>query len=177
MSQYYFVVSSLPLLRYDEPPPFSLGHFLGLCREWLGTTSNSMVAAAELKELKAAAGASSVLDSWRVWETNLRNELAKIRAQRKGVDPFSYLAECQWVMGLADLAQEAMGAGSPLEAENVLDRARWRYLEELEVGHHFDTEKLVLYSLKLQLLQRRALFQRDEGEQQFSQIIKDLSAK
>jgi len=78
-------------------------------------------------------------------------------------------------MGSAELAAEAAGMINPLEAESLLNRARWQFLEQLEVGHYFDVERLVVYSLKLQLLERIALYDREKGRERFEEIFGKLN--
>jgi hypothetical protein len=51
----------------------------------------------------------------------------------------------------------------PKQAEELLDRFRWRILDDLEVGHYFDLKKLMVYYLKAQILWRRDLFDRERG--------------
>jgi len=40
------------------------------------------------------------------------------------------------------------------EAEKSLDEARWKFLDELSFGHYFDLDILIVYVLKLLLLER-----------------------
>ena len=57
--------------------------------------------------------------------------------------------------------------GNPLEREIALWRLRWRRLEDLETGHHFDLTILILYFLKLQIAERLARFDADAGMRHF----------
>jgi Protein of unknown function (DUF2764). len=43
---------------------------------------------------------------------------------------------------------------SPREGERILDEARWRFLEELAIGHYFDRDVLITYALRLKILER-----------------------
>jgi hypothetical protein len=43
-----------------------------------------------------------------------------------------------------------------LEAEKALDLERWQLLEELACGHYFDLDALLIYALKLLILERWA---------------------
>jgi hypothetical protein len=119
----------------------------------------------------------SSLRLWQNWETSLRSELVRLRAQRLGKDLQRYVVASSFVFGIAELAQEVMSMANPLEAEEKLNRARWDYLEELEVGHFFDEERLVLYALKLQLLERRASFDRERGQERFEQLWEELKGQ
>lgn len=174
MSRYYFTVSSLPYLRYEDPPSLSLEAFHGLCVPWLNPADYRLILSASIAVLADTLPTCSVLQRWRQWEINLRNELVKIRAQKMGTDPFRYTAPSTFTMGSAELATEAAGMINPLEAESLLNRARWQFLEELEVGHYFDVERLVVYSLKLQLLGRIALHDLEKGREQFEEIFGKL---
>jgi hypothetical protein len=174
LSSYYFTVSSLPYLRFEDPPPLSLDAFHTVCVQWLKPTDYRLVSNASLADLSDTHPTCPVLERWREWEISLRDELVKLRAARLGVDPFRYLVPSSFVIGSAELAQEASGMVNPLEAEGLLNRARWRILEELEVGHYFDVERLVVYSLKLQLLERKALYERERGREKFEGIFEKL---
>ncbi len=171
MSTYYFTVSSLPYLRYEDPPALSLEDFYALCAPWLNPADYRLVLNASIATLAETHPTCSVLQRWRQWEINLRNELAKIRAQKLGMDLFRFTVTSSFTMGSAELAGEAAGMVNPLEAESLLNRARWQFLEELEVAHYFDVERLVVYSLKLQLMERIALQDREKGREQFEDIF------
>jgi len=43
---------------------------------------------------------------------------------------------------------------SIFEAERALDLERWRLLDELSFGHYFDFDALLIYALKLKILER-----------------------
>ncbi len=121
-------------------------------------------------EFETLLDGEQVVMSWLNWESRLRDELVRSRAQKLEVDGARYLSEAPYATGVYDAAREAVGAASPLEGEEILDRARWRYLEELETGHFFDVARLIVYYLKLQLLERRSLFERERGEQRFGEL-------
>jgi hypothetical protein len=169
VSQYYYLAASLPTLRFESPPPMSLPDYLSLCREFVGPADLRAIAAARFVEFEdaiqrlPAADSESVLARWYRWEITLRNVLAKLRALKMGWDPHPYHHEIREYLGLEALAQEALGASDPWEAEKLLMRARWSFLDELEVGHFFDTERLVVYSLKLQLLAVQTSMTREKG--------------
>ncbi len=67
------------------------------------------------------------------------------------------------MFGTASAAAEAFSKDNPLDAELLLNNARWQFIEELSAGHFFDLEFLVAYRLKLQLQERRAMFEEEKG--------------
>jgi len=54
---------------------------------------------------------------------------------------------------------------NPLEIEKRLMRAQWDFLEEQEIGHFFDLDFLIIYYLKLQILERMFSFNKEKGQQ------------
>jgi hypothetical protein len=71
-------------------------------------------------------------------------------------------------------AQAAFQAESPLDGELVIERERWAVLERLQVGHYFDTEALVAYALKLQILERVGRFELERGRAAYGQVYGDI---
>ena len=166
MSQYYYLVATLPMLFYQTDRALPREEYLELCRPQVSKADFRVLTEAVL----AVRGTpkTGVLDRWRCWETALRNELVKLRARRKSVEPAGHLAEGDELIGLSEIARQAFAEGSPLAAEDLLNQARWEYLDQLEVGHYFDLSRLVLYSLRLQLLERkRRLTDRERGNAAF----------
>ena len=177
MSEYYYLVASLAALRFDAPPPMSRQELLSRCGEQMSASDFQAVAAAALDGLSGARCASPALRKWNRRETSLRNALVRLRAQKLGRDPHPYLQDIDEELGPEEAAREAVSASDPLEAERLLDRVRWSCLDELEVGHFFDTERLVVYALKLLILERIAAMSRERGQEEFERVSKVVRAK
>jgi hypothetical protein len=99
-----------------------------------------------------------------------------LRGKKKGVEAEAYLVDSPWITTAQQLAREAFGQESPLQAEELLNRARWSYLDELEVGHYFDIEKILVYALRLQILARKALFEEDKGVEMFQKVYAEVTS-
>ena len=175
MSQYYYTVASLPLLAYDMDRPLSISNFLEICQQQLSQRDNQVLKCASLIELESTKSTYRVLQNWFIWEKSLRNELVKLRAQRRGEELEKYLVESPEILGLQEIARNAFTQDSPLTAEEILNRARWEYFDELEIGHYFDIEKLIVYYLRLRLLERKALFNREKGLTRFNDIYESIT--
>ena len=113
-------------------------------------------------------GDHAVWQAYSSWETALRNELARQRAQRLGLDPDPFLRDAPFYSGLSAMVKEALGAGTPMAVETALDRRRWSCLEELETGTQFDLGRLIVYRLKLLLLERKDQFRPEPGRESFT---------
>ena len=176
MNQYYYTVASLPMLFYDQDLPISREEFMERCGIELADEDMDLIKKTSIQDLDTTDPTCPVLEAWRAWEKALRNELVKLRAQAKGWDAEESLRETEDIFGVQQVAREAFAQDSPLQGEDVLNRARWSFLDDIERGHHFDTEKLAVYSLKLQLLERKASFDREEGSQAFENVVESLSS-
>lgn len=178
MSQYFYAVSTLPMLSFDQEQPAAPAEFLDMCRGHLDPPDFELLTRALLVpsgeptevglEFDPLLDGEEVVASWLNWESRLRDELVRLRGQRLEVEGSRYLSEAGYVTGVYDVAREAIAAASPLAAEEILDRARWRYLDELEAGHFFDVARLVVYYLRLQIIERRQLLRRERGEKRFA---------
>ena len=176
MSQYYYTVAALPMLFYDTPPgAMSTGAFIDFCSDWLSMEDFSQLKSASLSIDEPMKKGNPVILEWISWECTLRNELVKLRAPKKGEEAFRHMQECDTRLGIEELAREAFVEESPLLAEDILNRGRWRFLEELETGHHFDIERLIVYFLKLQLLERKHQFDKQKGKERYNEIFANIT--
>jgi len=147
-NSYYYLIASLPMLEFGMKPAFSHEEFLERCRSQL--TARDM----DIIENEIEAG-SCVLREWNRFDRSLRNELARARAVRMQKDPQQCIKkEISLDPFISPFSHWAVSQESPLDAELYLDRVMWEKLEELEAGHYFDIENLVIYSLKLKILER-----------------------
>lgn len=144
--------------------------FLGICAEACTKRDYGYIESAVL-EPGSTEPDHRLLKGWISWETALRNELSALRAKTLGKDPSRHRREeAAFYTEIAQTAREAYNQETPLQAEEVLNKARWNRLEDLETGHHFDTEKLMIYYLKLQVNRRRAQFTEQAGETNFGRV-------
>lgn len=169
--QYYFTVAQLPFLRYDNEKFMSPSEFLEICPNYVSNRDMNLLTKANIHSLEIQGYQPKVLELFLAFEKGLRNELVLLRAGKKGIEPGPFLKTVSDSSGLKNLAREAFEEESPLTAEAILNRARWDYLDELEGDHYFDIEKLILYYLKLQILERQASFDQEKGKALYNSII------
>jgi hypothetical protein len=177
LSAYYYAVAALPALSYTEQPAMEHEVFLDFLEDQLSPGDYALLEAVRYGDTEPMTGDKPVLKAWKRWERTLRNELVRYRASRRRKDPEDYFREGEETLGPVRTAKEVFDAENPLEGEERLDKSRWMYLEELETGHYFDLERVIIYSLKLQLLERRALRTREEGIAKFSDILEKVESQ
>lgn len=174
MSQYYFTVASLPDLGYETEPSISYEYFMDLCHGVLEDSEYSILSSAHLDGSLSDGITNKVLKNWSLFEQSLRNELAKLRGPDIGIDYEKYTKEFLYEIGTQAIARNAIKEENPLKAEEYLNRERWFFLEELEVGHFFDLEKLIVYSIRLQLLERKKFFSMEKGKEHFMEMYEKI---
>ena len=157
MTDFYpYLVSSLPVLHFGMKPPFSFERFLEICREFIPADDYAVLCnLPEPARYVDGRTQQKTVNEWIKFDTALRNELVKARTQRMHHEPSSYLRrDASPDPTLAAAATAAVANPSLLAAEMYLVEVRWKALDELAAGHHFDLELLLSYALKLLILIR-----------------------
>lgn len=152
---YYYLIASLPLLDFNNPAPISYDSFLQQCFQQLHKNDLTSLQRATLAIAEADAKDNRLLKSWAHVNQQMRWEIARHRYLKMGRDPAASLKESASAdQALILTVKEAFQADDPLTAEKILDRFRWNFLEELTQGKFFTFELILIYALKLQILER-----------------------
>jgi hypothetical protein len=152
-SFYPYLISSLPTLLFGLRPPISFEGFLLRCKELIPQKGFAVLENLPLEDTRKVT--EGTIKKWLDFDTALRNELVKLRALRKKIEPAKYLRSDGYAgPPLYHIAHAAHRNPSPLEGERLLDQERWNFLEELSFGHYFDLDFLIIYAYKLLILQR-----------------------
>jgi len=159
-NRYYYLVSSLPLLQFDEKPGILKKEFLAECAKWLSPPEFSILRAVDMDSSRIPFTSKQILIKWKSIDSSLREDLSKAREITQGASderlPASMLS--------------VFDKETPFLMEKELARKQWVMLDELELGHYFDMNILIIYFLKLQILERFADFNKDEGMRVFESV-------
>jgi len=159
---YYYLLPSLPRLQLGAPAPISRGELARRCRELLPEEDAREVATAldgQIDALRSLAGRA-----WFDRETQLRNAVARRRAQALDTPPAPHLRRHGGYRVDVDAAVEAAFAESdPLRRERALDELRWRLLGELEAIDRWGLPAVLAYGFRLLLAERWAGFDTETG--------------
>jgi hypothetical protein len=142
------------MLHFGARPPFSYEKFIQTCSEFVAEKDIGILKALAVRQGEQTRQAQATLRKWHDFEMALRNELVKLRAGRKKLDPSKYL-RCDGAVidsRINHIAMNAYKNTSLLEAEKIIDQGRWQMFDEFSVGHYFDIDALIVYGLKLLLL-------------------------
>ncbi len=156
MSNFYpYLISSLPMLYFLAKAPFSFDKFLKSCQDFIPHGDFAIISKFSGPNTDSGKIIQPTVKRWVEFDAQLRNELVKVRAVRRHVDPAKYLKPdiCS-TLSIAHIALAAQRSVSIIEGEKLLDYERWKFLDELAVGHYFDVDALVVYAYKLLILIR-----------------------
>jgi len=151
-----YFISSLPMLHFGARPPFSYTRFLKMAEGLIPETDIELFSRLPRLDVESMPSVQNeTIDRYFEFEKMLRNELVRVRSQRRHLDPAKYLRGDGYTeLTITHLIQNALRNPSIIEAEKMLDAARWEFLDGLAAGHYFDTEFLTVYAYKLLLLER-----------------------
>ncbi|MDD2689695.1 MAG: DUF2764 family protein [Candidatus Omnitrophica bacterium] len=155
MSGFYtYLIASLPALHFENKPPFSFANFISLCQQFVSVEDFKVLQEVSLQpEWKEQV--HQTIQKWQHFDTALRNELVKLRAAHLHISPTKFLRPDFLAQSeITHNATVAFRNPRPLEAERILDKARWDFLEEIAFGHYFDLDYLVIYAYKLSILEK-----------------------
>lgn len=157
MDKYYYFVTQLPLLYFEKEPLVTIEDFLEEGRKWLSKRDYNILEKTNINETSTLLSDPQVLKDYKSFENSLRSELVQWREAKRANQ------EYKTRLFPVSLVKE----GNPLQIEKNIMKLRWDFIDKQEVSHHFDLEFLVLYYLKLQLLQRLSTFNKESGFEKF----------
>ena len=169
MASYYYLISSLPSLRTDAPMPMSYEAFLEQCRDSVNDDVYSV-----LSKMTLSSDKGPLLSKWGKFYQQMMRELSKRRREKLG-KPFSREVEAD--QATRDCIERVMSADNPLTAEKIMLDTQFAYLDSLVAMHYFDDYVLYGYAVKLKLLERRDVFEKDKGSAEFERLFSDVQQK
>ena len=156
--EFHALKASLLFLKFGEKPALGREYFLSGCEAFLEKEEMEELEKALLTVPEKAPDASGkdAYSSFIRFEMTLRNTLASLRAGRLagGENQNWKREEDSWESAAAALAAVAFQEKNPREREYILDKGRWDILDEMEFGHEWDFDALLIYFLKLQILEK-----------------------
>ena len=175
MTSHVYLVASLPTLIPDRAPSLSVDRFLALCRRYVSPREIEQLAGARIEDHETRPE-TPVYAAWRAFDADLREQLLVLRAGALGWDATEFTRRDQPVP-VTEPVRGAFEAPDPLRAERKLFQLRWRFLDELDRAHFMRLENLVVYALKLQLIEQLLAASRERGERALDGIRRGFAAQ
>jgi len=169
MASYYYLISSLPELRADGEMPITYDEFLSLCESNVSEKDYQL-----LKDLTLNSKEGPLVSEWAKFYGTLNRELNYQRSMNLGR---TYSAAFDKDGISAQVAQAALSARNPLEAEKILLEYEFENLDSLVGLHMFDDHVLFGYAIKLKLLERQSSFEKDRGQAEFKSLFDGIQQR
>jgi hypothetical protein len=191
-------MAQLPNLIYDQKPPMTSDHFKVLAESLLSEKDaalmkclsldpdpdprlrdESLPARVENKEpsynTPAPSTGNAFIDGWRAFERTLRINLAKNRAHNlKRENEIPQEIPVVPIEALIAAAKATSGEQSPLEAEFLIDKARWNTICSLAGSDYFSRENVFAYYLKLVMMERKESFDTEKGFAEYKALYASI---
>ena len=173
MGGYHYLVSSLPALALDAPPPFSPEEFRFQCQ---GVLSDGDLAELDLLLAgRAGEGRSAFARAWAGADAQIRNTAAKTRGAKLGVEAKPFLkTHPGYAVWLDKEVSDALAKASPWAREMGLDQARWKYVEDLARQDATGLPAVLAFAVKLMLAARWAALQEEAGRARLEELVTQL---
>ena len=164
MASYYYLISSLPMLRAGDAPPLDYAAFLDQCQ---GAVSDRVYRS--LEELTVRSEDGGFVSRWAAFYRVLQGELTYQRRVKRGE---SCAAPNERDAAVTQTVHRGSERKGPARGRAGCC-SRWEFdrLDELVGLHSFDDCALYGYALKLRLLERQRVFRHDEGKAAFDTLL------
>ena len=166
MASYFYLMSSLPMLKPDSEMPISYNDFLYNCK---GNISDSKYEL--LKNLTLDSEDGPLIKEWAKVYRKYKGELTFQRSKKLGL-PLNQNYDKDDSAG--KVISLAIADENPLNAEKTLLSFLFDRLDLLIGTHAYDDYALFGYALKLKLLERKTVFNTEKGKAELDKLVKSL---
>lgn len=165
---HWYLVSSLPYLRFGEKPPIQRADFLSACSGWLSEPEIEVLKAV-LDNVQPPEGVAGV---WWNGEVQLRDAVVRVRAKSRGIDASRYARPYEGFSATIEkLVSDAFARPNPLEVEEELDRTRWMLAEDIALTDAFGFPAVLAFAVKLRIAERWAVLEDEAGKARVEELI------
>ncbi len=156
MSNMVYLMTSLPSLSLGEAPPITIDEFNDDAKRELSSRHFKALQSVDIQKLEAKVGVkniSSLLETIKEDLSEVRTAKAQSRQAKPERLPLSALK------------------GNPLEREMNIMQWQWEELQDIEAGKTFTLTEVLVYKLKLQLVERLYSFNKVKGAEVLASVV------
>jgi hypothetical protein len=155
---YYYLTASLPYLFFGREMPIAIETFFDECAKWLSGEDLKILQEFRVDNTEENKRDSTLVLGWKRFNKEIKEELAKEKALKKnktaGKSSSTYVSEIY-------------DEKTPLLMEERYEKIRWTFIEQQEFHYGFDVNWLLIYLVKLRILERLAQFNKVKGMYNF----------
>ena len=178
MKDHWYLVSSLPHLRFGDKPPMGAEAFRAACVGWVADDELAVIdAALENREPKAGETLRSVAScqpavQWWNGEVQLRDAVVRVRAKNLGTDAARFIQPHDgFSVTIEKMVTDAFTRSDPMEQAMELDRARWSLVDELAVADSFGFAAVLAFAVKVRIAERWAGMDEKTGQEKVEEFV------
>lgn len=117
----------------------------------------------------------SVLQRWYSWMTVMLNAQVQWRARRLERDGNRWLkSENDAFPGDLKRLETVLALPEASQRQEGWEAMQWDFLSNLEAGRYYDFECVLIYALKLMILEQRRNYDKERGQQVATEVIEKI---
>jgi hypothetical protein len=180
-SDFVYFLSSLPALSFGgAASAMSYAQFQQQCADRLQEEEWAVIQVLTLKPGVVAeqlAQRYEVLQKWYAWMTVMLNAQVQWRARRLERDGNRYLkSESDAFPGDLKRLETVLALPEAAQRQEGWEAMQWDFLSNLEAGRYYDFQCVLIYALKLMILDARRGYDKARGQQVATEVIEKILA-
>ncbi|WP_430815474.1 DUF2764 family protein [Carboxylicivirga sp. RSCT41] len=159
MSNLVYLMCSLPSLKFGQVPPITMEEFTDDAKSQLSAKHFKKLEPVDIYQATDSEGKVS-LKSIAVMLDEMKEDMAELRAAKAQ----------RRTPSLGRLPITVVHA-NPLEREKLIMRWQWEELDTIVAGESFTLTEVMVYKLRLQILNRLNSFDKERGSEVLASVV------
>jgi len=151
-----YLMTSLPSLSLGQVPPITIDEFNDDAKRQLSVRHYKKLQSVDIQKLNAQVGVESISTFLKKLKEDL-SEVREAKAQNRQAKP--------------ERMPNSVLRGNPLEREMNIIQWQWEELQDIEAGKTFTLTEVLVYKLKLQLIERLYSFDENKGAEVLASVV------
>nr|WP_320021126.1 DUF2764 family protein [uncultured Draconibacterium sp.] len=151
-----YLMTSLPSLSLGEAPPITIDEFNDDAKHQLSSRHFKALQSVDIQKLESKVGVKSVSSLI----NSIKEDLSEVREAKK-----------QNRQAKPERMPNSLLKGNPMEREMNILHWQWEELKDIEAGKTFTLTEVLVYKLKLQLLERMNSFNKNKGAEILASVV------
>lgn len=172
VSQYYYLLASLPSLKIGEKPAITKAQFYSECEKFCTKKDLKAIKSASLNTKENSK--LSFMKEFCHFREMVNNEMVALRAENLKKDGEKYKNRGDKETRISEYVRKAVYNENPLEGEKIILALYEGFLADRASGHYFDLDALLIYALRLDILSRECLFVTEDGNAEFKRLFDNI---
>lgn len=156
MSNMVYLMTSLPSLSLGQVPPITIDEFNDDAKRQLSARHFKALQSVDIQNLNTEVGIKSISS----FIKSIKEDLSEAREAKE-----------QSRQVKTERMPNSVLRGNPLEREMNILQWQWEELQDIEAGKTFTLTEVLVYKLKLQLVERLYSFDENKGAEVLASVV------